>query len=115
MSTTVRQQPLIAMLSPARAAAAIPESRMMSRTPGGSEMTSTTSVRLWTRPVNMNRWVRVCLTEVGVRHSLTYKMLEEGLFLRAAVPGEVPEIFHGWPADERYAEERDRIVPDDED
>src|SRR5689334_17649279 len=42
-------------------------------------------------------------------------VLEEGFFLRAAVPGEVPEEFDRWPADERDAEKRDGVVPDDED
>src|SRR6476660_8911823 len=96
MPTTVRQQPLIAMLSPTFASAAMAVSRTTSRTPGGSGITSTTSARLWTNPVNI-----ACL--------------EKRFFACSAMPDVIPHVFGRRPAYEDHAQDRYRIVPDDQD
>src|SRR6476469_7341012 len=96
MPTTVRQQPLIAMLSPVFDPTAMRDSRMTSRTPGSSGITSTTSARLWTSPVNI-----ACL--------------EKRFFAGSAMPDVIPHVFRRRPANEDHAQDRYRIVPDDQD
>src|SRR5262245_15205328 len=99
MATTVKQQPLSAMLSPMASSPAIRGSIITIRTPGDSGTIAATSARLSTKPVNTR----------GPQSKLKQRFVAS-----AAILVELPGKSYGRNHDKQHAQQRHRITADDE-